>query len=170
LFSVSFFAQYKSSVCDSGKIFFTSKFSYLLFSTHKTGTGNRWGTNYNKPPGPISTMGQLETLSSSQIIFITLFLAGAQCVCAIYDPQQTLQSCGAKPKRHILTCLHQFLLCRWYTKHRWRCSNHRHLGGKPPNSTWLSSCGGVRDPSTTCEIYWVYDLLKKIIKCTLYVG
>jgi hypothetical protein len=41
-------------------------------------------------------MGQLETLSSSQIIFITLFPTGAQCVCAIYDPQQTLQLCGAK--------------------------------------------------------------------------
>ncbi len=103
MFSVSFFAQYKSSICDSGKIFFTSKFSYLLFSTHKTGTGNRWGTNYNKPHGPISTMGQLETLSNSQIIFITLFLVDAQCVCAIYNPQQTLQSCGAKPNRHILT-------------------------------------------------------------------
>jgi hypothetical protein len=35
------------------------------------------------------------------------------------------------PNRHILTCLHQILLCRSYTEHRWRCSNPRHLGGQP---------------------------------------
>jgi hypothetical protein len=60
---------------------FTSEFSYLLFCnpTHKTETGtpNSWGTTNSKPPEPIIAMGQSETLSSSQIIFITLFSAGA---------------------------------------------------------------------------------------------
>jgi hypothetical protein len=56
-------------VCDPEKIFFTSKFSYVLFCnpTNKTETGraNRWGTTNNKPPGPIIMMSQSETLSSS---------------------------------------------------------------------------------------------------------
>jgi len=51
------------------KIFFTSKFSFVLFGnpTNKTETGvaNRWGTTNNKPPGPIIMMSQSETLSSS---------------------------------------------------------------------------------------------------------
>ncbi len=69
------------SVCDSAKIFFTSKFSYVLFCnpTHKTETGttNRWGTTYSKPPGRIIMISQSETLSSSYFIFITLVSAGA---------------------------------------------------------------------------------------------
>jgi hypothetical protein len=60
----------------SAKIFFTSKFSYLFICnpTHKTetGTANRWGTTNSKPPGPIIMMGQSETLTSTQIVFITL--------------------------------------------------------------------------------------------------
>jgi hypothetical protein len=52
-------------------MFFTSKFSYSHFCnlSHKTETGttNRWGTTSSKPPGPIITKGQSETLSSSQI-------------------------------------------------------------------------------------------------------
>jgi hypothetical protein len=119
-------------------------------------------------------MGQLETFSSSQIVFITLFLTGAQCVCHLRSTANSAitrsQNHFPEPNQHILTCLHQILLCKSYTEHRWRCSNLRHLGGQPANSTWLAYCGGVRDPSTTCEIYWVHDLLKKRIKCTLYVG
>jgi hypothetical protein len=39
---------------------------------------NRWGTTNSKPPGPIIMTSQSKTLSSSQIIFIALFLfAGA---------------------------------------------------------------------------------------------
>jgi hypothetical protein len=59
------------SKCDLAKIFFTSKFSYLLFFA---GTAN-WGTTNSKPPGPIIMMDQSsETLSSSQILFYyTLF-------------------------------------------------------------------------------------------------
>jgi hypothetical protein len=57
------------SVCDPAKIFFQSKFSYVLFCnpTNKTetGTANRRGTINNKPSGPIIMMGQSETLSSS---------------------------------------------------------------------------------------------------------
>jgi hypothetical protein len=63
------------SVYEPAKIFFTSKFSYLLFSnpTHKTETGTtNWsGTTNSKPPGSIIMIGQSETLSTSQIICIT---------------------------------------------------------------------------------------------------
>jgi hypothetical protein len=48
------------------------------------GTANRRGTTNSKPPGPIIMIGQSEILSSSQIIFITLFSAGAQPWCAFY--------------------------------------------------------------------------------------
>jgi hypothetical protein len=60
------------SVSGPAKLFFTSKFSYVLFCnpTNKTKTG----TANSKPPGPIIMMGRSETLSSSYIIFITLFL------------------------------------------------------------------------------------------------
>jgi len=44
------------------EIFFTSKFSYVLFYNP---TNNRWGTTNYKPPGPIIMIGQSETLSSS---------------------------------------------------------------------------------------------------------
>ncbi len=50
----------------------------------------------SKPAGRIMMMGQSETLSSSQIIFITLISASAQHCCAIYQPQQHAQLCGAK--------------------------------------------------------------------------
>jgi hypothetical protein len=66
--------------------------------THETetGTADRWGITNNKPPEPITMIGQSETLSSSQIIFITLFSGGAQCCSACYQPPQTLQLCGAQ--------------------------------------------------------------------------
>jgi len=43
--------------------------------THKTktGTSNRWGTTSSSPSGRIIMIGESETGSSSQIIFITLF-------------------------------------------------------------------------------------------------
>jgi hypothetical protein len=88
------------SVCDPAKIFFTSKFSCVLFCnpTHKTetGTANRREATNSKPPGPIIMMGKSETPSSSQIIFITLFFAGAQCCCAFHQPWQPAQLCKAK--------------------------------------------------------------------------
>jgi hypothetical protein len=63
------------SVYHPAKIFFTSKFSYLLFCnpTHKTETGtiNIRGTSNSKPPGPIIMIGQSETPSTSQIICTT---------------------------------------------------------------------------------------------------
>jgi hypothetical protein len=81
-------------------IFFTSKFSYIGFCkpTYKTETGiaNRWWTTNSKPPGPIIMMGQSETPSSSQIILITLFCAGAHRPCTFHKPPQTVQLCWAK--------------------------------------------------------------------------
>jgi hypothetical protein len=65
----------RCSVCDLAKIFFTSKFSYLLFVNPniKTNTGisNRCGTTNSKPLGPIIIMSQSETLSSSEILYIS---------------------------------------------------------------------------------------------------
>jgi hypothetical protein len=67
----------RCSVCDPAKIFLTSKFSYLPFFNHthknKTGTANSWETTNSKPPGTITMIGQSQTGSGSQIIFITLF-------------------------------------------------------------------------------------------------
>jgi hypothetical protein len=72
------------SVCAPPKIFFTCKFSYIGFckpaNKTETGIANRWWTTNSKPPGPIIMMDQSETLSSSQIILIALFCAGAQFV------------------------------------------------------------------------------------------
>jgi hypothetical protein len=66
-----------SRLCDPGKIFLTSKVSYLLSSnaTHKTKTetGSKLETTNTKPPGPSIMIGRSETGSSSQIIFVTLF-------------------------------------------------------------------------------------------------
>jgi hypothetical protein len=59
-----------------------SHLSYFLFynPTHKTetGTANRWGTANSKRTGSVTVTGQSETLSMSQVIFITLFSTGAQ--------------------------------------------------------------------------------------------
>jgi hypothetical protein len=81
--------------------YFTSKFSYIFFCkpTHKieTGTANSWGSTNSKPPAPIITLGQSETLSSSEIIFIKLFSPGAQHCCAFHQPQQTAHYDEPKP-------------------------------------------------------------------------
>ncbi len=74
------------------KIFFTSKFSYLLFSspTHKTKTGtvNMWETTNTNPRGPIKLSNQS-----------TAGQAGVKLCGASHQPQQTVQKCSAK-----LTC------------------------------------------------------------------
>jgi hypothetical protein len=87
-------------MCDLAKMFFTSKFSHLVFSNPanktETGTPNRWGTTNSKPLGPIIMIGQSETLSRSQITFITLFSAGAERCCAYYQLGQPVELCWAK--------------------------------------------------------------------------
>jgi hypothetical protein len=97
-----------------------------LFSnpTHKTeiGTAERIGGRLLIA----NHFDQSEILSSSQIIFITLFSAGAQCCyCAVNQPQQKLcilLSQNQFPElnpQHVLTFLHPGS----HTEHRWRCSN-----------------------------------------------
>jgi hypothetical protein len=93
------------------KVFFPSKFSYLLFCnpTHKTktGTANRWGSTNSKPPGPIIMMGQSETVITSRIIFYyTLFWRCTSLLC--HSPA----TANSEPNRHILTFLHPIVLCR----------------------------------------------------------
>jgi hypothetical protein len=88
------------SVCDPAKIFFASKFSYILFcnpTTHKTKTGQQIGGGLvigNHLDRSVWYANQKQ--SSSQIIFITLFSAGAQHCCAFHQPPQTVQLCWAK--------------------------------------------------------------------------
>jgi hypothetical protein len=48
----------------------------------KLGQQKGWRLTNRKSPGSIIMMGQSETLSSSQIKFITLFCAGAERCCA----------------------------------------------------------------------------------------
>jgi hypothetical protein len=89
----------RCSVCDPAKIFLTSKFSYLPFfnPTHqnKTGTANRWETTNSKPPGPITMIGQSQTGSGSQIIFITLFFWQGLDF-AVPFTSKVVQKCWAK--------------------------------------------------------------------------
>jgi hypothetical protein len=116
--SISSSAQYVTL-----RIYFSHprSFTYLPFffsPTHKTETGivNRWETTNGKPPGPISMMGQSETLSRSWIIF-TLF---SRCIMLLlcYSPPTTnsaimlSRNYFPQPNQHILTFLHLILLCR----------------------------------------------------------
>jgi hypothetical protein len=72
-------------------IFFTSKFSYLLFCnpTHKTETGTHICEELliaNHLDQSSYMMGQSEALSICHNILITLFSAGAHLCCAFYQP------------------------------------------------------------------------------------
>jgi hypothetical protein len=48
------------------------------------------GITNSKPLGPIIMICQSETLSTSQIVFIKLFSAGADICCTFYKPTETL--------------------------------------------------------------------------------
>jgi hypothetical protein len=90
LFSTYFKHLQQCSLCDLAKIFFASKFSYLLlFSpTPKLRQQIGGGSTNSKPPGPIIVMGQSETLISSQIKLITLFSPSGQRWCAFHQPRR----------------------------------------------------------------------------------
>ncbi len=141
--SISSSAQ-QCSAWNPTQIFFSSKFSYLILCnpTHisEIGIANRCGTTNSEPPGPIIMIGQSETLSSSQIIFITLFCAGAQRCFAFYGPPETLQLCWAKTifwaKPAYFAFFYQILLCRSHLEHRWRCSKKRTNGEMWPNCSF----------------------------------
>jgi hypothetical protein len=77
--------QLRCSLCDLHKYFSHPSLVIYFFAnhlTHKTGTANKWHTTNSKPPTSIITIGQSETMNSSQIKFITLFYAGAQRCCS----------------------------------------------------------------------------------------
>ncbi len=78
------------AVCDPVKVFFTSKFCYLLISnhTHKTKTeiANRWKTTNNKPPGPIKNREQ-----ESDHIYLHSSLGTVRLSFAFHQSQQNVQ-------------------------------------------------------------------------------
>jgi hypothetical protein len=109
------------SVCDPAKMFFTSKFSYVLFLQTpliklKLRQQICGGLLIAKPPRPITMMGQSESLSSSYIIFFTLFSAGAQCLllhllsAAATYAIMLRQNYFPEPNWHSLDFLHPILL------------------------------------------------------------
>jgi hypothetical protein len=118
--SISSSAQYVTLL---QQIFFTSKFSYLLFCNPihkklKLRTASVWGTTNSKPPELIIIMmDQLEILSTIQIIFIIHFSAGAQTLLRLWPATTNCaimlsQSHFLDPNRHVLTFLHPMVQCR----------------------------------------------------------
>jgi hypothetical protein len=87
--------------------------------THKTkiGTATRWETTNSKPHGPIIMIGQSETMSSSQIISITVFAGRCTALlCHLLASANCTKFVGqndfAEPNQHVLTFLHPILVCR----------------------------------------------------------
>jgi hypothetical protein len=86
--------------------YFTSNLSYIKL---KLGQQIGGGTSNSKPLGPIIMMSQSETLSSSEILFITLFSADAHsCCCGFHQPMENSgimpsQNHFAEPNQHNLT-------------------------------------------------------------------
>jgi hypothetical protein len=105
----------RCSVCDPAKIFFTFKFSCVLFCnlTNKTetGTSNKWGTTNSKPPGPIIMMNQSETPKQQLDHFnYTFFCRCTALLCRL--PATAAVHNYAEPNWHTLDFLHPILLCR----------------------------------------------------------
>jgi hypothetical protein len=104
-------------VFDPVNILFTSKFSYLVFRNPsdktETGIAKRWETTNSKPPGPIITMSQSETLKDSQIILHS-FLQVHSVVAPFTNPSNCAimlsQNDLPEPNGHILTFLHPIFL------------------------------------------------------------
>jgi hypothetical protein len=100
---------------------FDDKQFYIFFCNpiHQTGIGTDGGILIaNELDQSLWQASQKETPSSSQIIFITLFFAGAQlCNCKFYQPLQIVQLCWVDPngQDHI------------WTDHCWRCSKISHI-------------------------------------------
>ncbi len=120
-------------VCDSEKIFFTSKFSYVLFcnSTNKTetGTANTWGTTNSKTAwtnhydGPIrNTEQQLDHIYYTLLCMCTPLqqrLVPATVTCPNYVEPKLFS--WVKPVQFGIFFAHSY--CAWsHTEHRWRCS------------------------------------------------
>ncbi len=103
---------------------------------------NRLGSTNSEPPGPIIMMNQSQTLTSSQIVFITSFCAGVQRCCAFHQPQQTPRLCWAKP-----ACFH------------FSSSNFNLVRGTRSLSLFFGSCElRVFRPSLLSSVWWVLPL------------
>jgi hypothetical protein len=94
------------SVCDPTKIFFTSKFSYLLSffnPTHKTESGiaNRCEITNSKPPGPIIMMGQSEKDWPAIRSYLLHSLATGQSSDGIWCSSLGLTASGYRSERRV---------------------------------------------------------------------
>jgi hypothetical protein len=116
----------RCSVCNPAKIFFTSKFSYLLFCnfTHKTetGTANRWG-------GGLLIANQLDqSLQWADQKHFWSAVWSERCCATMYQPPQTMQLCWAKTIFLSQTGVFWLFLTQQFyhagsrTEHHWRCS------------------------------------------------
>ncbi len=124
------------------KFFSHPSFSYLLFfatSPMKLKLANKWESTNSKPPGPIITIGQLETGTSSQIQFITLFYG--RCTpwlpllpALVIRANMLGQNQFPELNQHVLTFLHGILNgCRvtCWAEHCWRASPPHHTCKHP---------------------------------------
>jgi len=132
--------------------------------THKTETrtANRWGTTNSKPPGPIIMMGQSQTPTTSQIVFIRLFSVRAQCCCVFLPATVKLRN-YAEPKPFwtifmsetgiIWLFFIQLYRVGLHPKHGWRCSNTNDF--HPPGiTTMASSTPDILDVNNSCADSW----------------
>jgi hypothetical protein len=78
------------------------------------------GTTNSKPPGSIIMIGQSETVSSTQIIFITFCSRFTAVIpgSALYAHMMG-QKHFLEPYPHVLTFLHPILMCRSHNGHSW---------------------------------------------------
>jgi hypothetical protein len=115
------------------KIFFTSKFSYVLFCnpTHETetGTANRWGTTSSKPPGPIIMTGSIRNTDQQLDHIYYIFNLLRQPAQLSWAKTISLSQMGIRWIFHSLsqTGIRWFFFIQFYsagshTKHGRRCS------------------------------------------------
>jgi hypothetical protein len=110
------------SICDNTKIFFTSKFNYVLFCnpTNKTkiGTTNRWGTTNSKSPRPIFMLGQFFR-NTNQHLYHIYYILFCRCTMLLHLlPNMRTYAIMLSQKHffelnwHMWDFVHSILLCR----------------------------------------------------------
>jgi hypothetical protein len=139
-------------------MFFTSKFSYLLFRnpTHKTEIGQQIR---GKLLIAIHLDQSLRWANQNHWLVVRSYLLHSfrqvpTVAAAFHKPPQTVQWCSAKTilVSKTMTFLHPILLCRSHTEHRWRCSKEIQILQSKIQSkvkdSWLSDLGTSGQPDT----------------------